>query len=71
MLYILSCVLNMENLLCVLSIPGNIYYGIVTVELNNQEVVSDGCDNEQEATESAYRKLACQFGLTPLEGGYQ
>ncbi|XP_058236557.1 uncharacterized protein si:ch211-91p5.3 isoform X2 [Hemibagrus wyckioides] len=46
----------------------NIYYGIVNVELNNQEVVSDGCDNEQEATESAYRKLACQFGLTSLEG---
>ncbi|KAK3530397.1 hypothetical protein QTP86_024434, partial [Hemibagrus guttatus] len=47
----------------------NIYYGIVTVELNNQELVSDDCDHEQEATESAYRKLAFQFGLTSLEAG--
>ncbi|MCJ8747879.1 hypothetical protein PDJAM_G00158520 [Pangasius djambal] len=47
----------------------NIYHGIVTVVLKNQEVVSDGCDQEEEATESAYRKLACQFGLTSLEAG--
>ncbi|KAF4075093.1 hypothetical protein AMELA_G00230700 [Ameiurus melas] len=47
---------------------GTIYYCIVTVVLNNQEVVSDGCVQEEEATESAYRKLAFQFGLTSVEG---
>ncbi|XP_017313397.1 uncharacterized protein si:ch211-91p5.3 isoform X2 [Ictalurus punctatus] len=45
----------------------NVYYGIVTVVLNNQEVVSDGCVQEEEATESAYRKLAYQFGLASPE----
>ncbi|XP_027011908.2 uncharacterized protein si:ch211-91p5.3 isoform X2 [Tachysurus fulvidraco] len=50
------------------SSTSNTYYGIVTVDLNKQEVVSDGCDQEQEATESAYRKLACQFGLRSLDG---
>ncbi|XP_060754703.1 uncharacterized protein si:ch211-91p5.3 isoform X2 [Neoarius graeffei] len=47
---------------------GTVFYGIVTVSLNNQEVVSDECVEEEEATESAYRKLACQFGMTSLEG---
>ncbi|TSK17834.1 hypothetical protein Baya_1214 [Bagarius yarrelli] len=47
---------------------GTIYYGVVTVFLENQEVVSDGCVQEGEATESAYRKVACLFGLKPLEG---
>ncbi|XP_060716340.1 uncharacterized protein si:ch211-91p5.3 isoform X2 [Tachysurus vachellii] len=50
------------------SSTSNTYYGIVTVDLKKQEVVSDGCDHEQEATESAYRKLACQFGLRSLDG---
>ncbi|KAF7689616.1 uncharacterized protein LOC124378015 isoform X2 [Silurus meridionalis] len=45
-----------------------IFYGIVTVALNNQEVVSDGCDQKEEATESAYRELASQFGLPSLDG---
>ncbi|GAA6091949.1 uncharacterized protein si:ch211-91p5.3 isoform X1 [Tachysurus ichikawai] len=51
------------------SSTSNTYYGIVTVDLNKQEVVSDGCDHEQEATESAYRKLACQFGLRSVDAG--
>lgn len=52
-----------------ISISGTIYYGIVTVTLNNQEVASDGCVQEEDAIKSAYRKLAYQFGLTSLEGG--
>lgn len=51
-----------------LSILGRIFYGIVTVFLNDKEVVSDLCDQEEQAIESAYRKLACQFGLTAPEG---
>ncbi|KAF5901393.1 uncharacterized protein DAT39_008886, partial [Clarias magur] len=47
---------------------GSRQYGIVTVVLNNQEVVSEACAQEEEATDSAYRKLACQFGLTSPEG---
>lgn len=61
----------MESVLFELSVPGTIYYGIVTVDLNNQEIVSDGCVQEEEAIESAYRKLASQFGLTSIEGGWQ
>lgn len=60
--------MTLENVLFDLSIPVNVYYGIVTVVLNNQEVVSDGCVQEEEATESAYRKLAYQFGLASPEG---
>lgn len=60
--------MTLENVLFDLSIPVNVYYGIVTVVLNNQEVVSDGCVQEEEATESAYRKLAYQFGLNSPEG---
>lgn len=54
-----------------LFISGTVYYGIVTVALNNQVVVSDGCVQEGEATESAYRKLAYQLGLTSLKGGWR
>ncbi|XP_053333306.1 uncharacterized protein si:ch211-91p5.3 [Clarias gariepinus] len=50
------------------SSSASIFYGVVTVVLNNQEVVSDKCVQEKEAIESAYRKLANQFGLTSLEG---
>lgn len=60
-----------ENVLFELFIPGTIYYSIVAVVLNNKEIVSDWCVQEEEAIESAYNKLACQFGLTSPEGGCQ
>lgn len=51
-----------------LSILDRVFYGIVTVFLKDKEVVSDLFDQEEQAIESAYRKLASRFGLTALEG---
>lgn len=54
-----------------LFISGPIYYGVVTVVLNNLDVVSDEFVQEEEAIESAYMKLSNRFGLTSFEGGCQ
>ncbi|XP_076839201.1 uncharacterized protein LOC143484391 [Brachyhypopomus gauderio] len=46
-----------------------VFYATATVVLTNQEVVSDGCEHEEHAVESAYEKLAGVFGVTAPEAG--
>ncbi|KAK1802906.1 hypothetical protein P4O66_021441 [Electrophorus voltai] len=45
-----------------------LFYASATVVLKNQEVVSDGCAQQEHAIESAYKKLACLFRLNAHGG---
>lgn len=49
-------------------LPGILFYGTVTLVLK-KEICSEVFAREEEATESAYMKLAHLFGLKNPEGG--
>ncbi|XP_035390759.1 uncharacterized protein si:ch211-91p5.3 isoform X1 [Electrophorus electricus] len=52
----------------VTSASNALFYASATVVLKNQEVVSDGCAQQEHAIESAYKKLACLFHLNAHGG---
>lgn len=59
----------LHPIIVLLPASGSRYYGSVTVALDTVVVNQEGHSQEGQAVESAYRKLAEDFGLDTIEPG--